>query len=270
MSAQAVTPRRVLVTGASSGIGAATARLLAQSGYRVALLARRGDRLEALARELDGADVRGHVVLPCDLREPAAIALAFQKLEREFGGLDLLVNNAGMGYRARVDEIDPALLARVFDTNVFGLLLCCQAALPLLRRGTKPVVVNVASVVGRRGIPGQAAYSASKAAVVSIGESLRVEWAHEKIAVCTLNPGLTATGFFDAQPNPSNLPDPDMSASAGAEQVAEHVLALDRAPRPEVSLRVKWRLLAILSVIAPRTADRMLVERLGWKHKSPG
>jgi short-subunit dehydrogenase len=119
--------------------------------------------------------------------------------------------------------------------------------------------------VGRRGIPGQAAYSASKAAVVSIGESLRVEWAHEKIAVCTLNPGLTATGFFEAQPNPSKLPDPDLGASAGAESVAAHVLALARAPKPEVSLRAKWRWLAILSVIAPRTADRLLVDRLGWK-----
>jgi short-subunit dehydrogenase len=135
----------------------------------------------------------------------------------------------------------------------------------LLRRGTLPVVVNVASVVGRRGIPGQSAYSASKAAVVSIGESLRVEWKHEGIAVCTLNPGLTATGFFEAQPNPSNLPDPDMASSSGADHVAAHVLALDRSPRAEVNLRAKWRLLAILSVIAPKLADRMLVDRLGWK-----
>ncbi len=265
MSSPGALPRRALVTGASSGIGAATARLLAQHGYRVALLARRRNELERLGHELDGAPTRGHLVLPCDLRDPAAIAGAFERLEREFGGLDLLVNNAGMGYRARVEEIEPALLARVFDTNVFGLLLCCKAALPLLRRGSKPVVVNVASVVGRRGIPGQAAYSASKAAVVSIGESLRVEWADEHIAVCTLNPGLTATGFFEAQPNPSKLPDPDLSTSVGAGHVAAHVLALDRSPRPEVSLRAKWRLLAILSVLAPKTADRLLVDRLGWK-----
>lgn len=258
--------RRALVTGASSGIGAATARVLAANGYRVALLARRADRLEKLAAELSGGREREHLVLPCDLRDPRAISTAFERLERAFGGLDLLVNNAGMGYRARVDEIDPDLLHGVFDTNVLGLLLTCRSALPLLRRGARPVVVNVASVVGRRGIPGQSAYSASKAAVVSIGEALRIEWAHEGIAVCTLNPGLTATGFFDAQPNPSNLPDPDLSTSAPAEEVAAHVLALDRSPRAEVSLRAKWRLLAILSVLAPRTADRMLVRRLGWKH----
>jgi len=256
--------RRALVTGASSGIGAATARTLAREGYRVALLARRADRLEALARELDGGSERGHLVLACDLRDPAAIAASFATLEREFGGLDLLVNNAGMGYRARVEQLEPELLRRVFDTNVFGLLLCCRAALPLLRRGRRAVVVNVASVVGRRGIPGQSAYAASKAAVVSIGESLRIEWAHEHIAVCTLNPGLTATGFFEAQPNPSHLPDPDLADSVGPMQVASHVLALDRDPKPEVSLRAKWRLLALLSLIAPRFADRMLTKRLGW------
>jgi NAD(P)-dependent dehydrogenase (short-subunit alcohol dehydrogenase family) len=167
-----------------------------------------------------------------------------------------------------VDEIERTLLARVFDTNVFGLLLSCQAALRFAsrhdarRRQLSPASSAAAAFpAGRRTPPARprSSRSASRCAC---------EWAHEKIAVCTLNPGLTATGFFDAQPNPSNLPDPDMSASAGAEQVALHVLALDRSPRPEVSLRAKWRLLAILSVIAPRTADRMLVERLGWKHKS--
>ena len=259
-------PRRALVTGASSGIGAAIARELAREGYRVALLARRGAQLRAIARELDGGEERGHLVLVCDLRDPEQIDACLRELGRAFGGLDLLVNNAGMGYRARVEELDPALVHQVFDTNVIGLLLCCRAALPLLRHGVAPVVVNVASVVGRRGIPGQAAYAASKAAVISIGEALRVEWSAEGIAVCTLNPGLTATGFFEAQPNPSGLADPDLAQSAGPREVARVVLALDRHPRAEVSLRGKWHLLALLSLVAPRVADRLLVRRLGWTH----
>ncbi len=185
--------RRALVTGASSGIGAATARLLAAEGYRVALLARRRDKLDALLGELEGT---GHLVLPCDLADAAAIASSFEMLGGAFGGLDLLVNNAGVGYRARVEELDPALLNQVFACNVQGLLLACQGALPLLRKGARPVVVNVSSVVGRRGVPGQAAYCASKAAVTSLGESLRVEWAGEGIAVCTLNTALTATYFY--------------------------------------------------------------------------
>ncbi|MDF1837161.1 MAG: SDR family NAD(P)-dependent oxidoreductase [Planctomycetota bacterium] len=260
------TRRRALITGGSSGLGAAVAQILAKAGYRVALLARREEVLRQVCEGLEG---NGHLYVPCDLTVHADIARAMEQVDEVFGGLDLLVNNAGIGYRARVEEIDPDTLRGVFDTNVFGMLLACQGSLPLLRKGSKPVVVNVSSVVGRRGIPGQAAYSASKAAVCSIGEALRVEWAPENIAVCTLNPALTATGFFQAQANPSELPDPDLSDADPAEDVARWVLELDRNPQPEVFLRKKWRLLGILSVVRPRYADRLLVRRLGGGWKAP-
>jgi NAD(P)-dependent dehydrogenase (short-subunit alcohol dehydrogenase family) len=257
-------PRRALVTGASSGIGAAVARALAARGDRVALLARRAEKLSALADEIARSAGERPLCVPCDVRRPEDIARAFDHVAREFGGLDLLVNNAGIGYRARVEQLDPQIVRDLLDTNVVGLLHCCQAALPLLRRGNSAVVVNIASVVGRRGIPGQAVYSASKAAVISISEALRIEWEHERIAVCTLNPGLTATGFFEAQANPSALAAPDMTRSSGPDEVAQHVLALDRSPRPEVWLRRKWRWLSLLSLVAPRTSDRVLRDRLGW------
>lgn len=266
MSVSASSPRRALITGASSGLGAAMAKVLAEAGYRVALVARREEKLREVAEGLPG---EGHLVVPCDITQPAEIAPAMERIATAFGGLDLLVNNAGIGYRAKVEELEPEHLRKVFDTNVFGMLLCCQGALPLLRRGQAPVVVNISSVVGRRGIPGQAAYSASKAAASSIGEALRVEWASENIAVCTLNPALTATGFFQAQANPSGLPDPDLSRAESAERVAQWVLRLDREPRREVFLRAKWRGLALLSVIWPAMADRMLVRRLGGGWRKP-
>lgn len=262
--------RRALVTGASSGIGAATARLLVHEGYRVALLARDEEKLRRLAEELEQVRVDAShagpartLVLPCDVRDSERLERAFRELDTAFGGLDLLVNNAGLGYRARIAELDPALLRQTFETNVLGVLLACRFALPLLKRSERAVVVNVASVVGRRGIPGQAAYSASKAAVVSIGEALRLEWRAERIAVCTLNPGLTATGFFEAQPNPAGLAPPDLRNADPAERVARAVLQLDRTPRAELSLRPKWALLALLSQIAPRWGDRVLARRLG-------
>jgi NAD(P)-dependent dehydrogenase (short-subunit alcohol dehydrogenase family) len=261
--------RRALVTGASSGIGAATARLLAREGYRVALLARREEKLSEIASEIAKTSQEPPLVLPCDLREPTEIEDALANLGESFGGLDLLVNNAGMGYRARVEELDAKLLRELFETNVVGLLLCCRAALPHLERSPRPVVVDIASVVGRRGIPGQSAYAASKAAVISIGEALRIEWARKGIEVCTLNPGLTATGFFEAQPNPSALEPPDLSRSDGPEDVARCVLALDREPRPELSMRRKWRWLALLSLLAPRAGDRMLARRLGGDWIAP-
>ena len=262
-------PRRALVTGASSGIGSATARLLAQSGYRVALLARRRERLDALAREIAERGAPAPVVVECDVRSPEQLDAAFARLERELGGLELLVNDAGVGYRARVEELEHEPLRRLFETNVLGLLLATRAALPLLRRGHLPVVVNVASVVGRRGIPGQVAYAASKAAVCSIGEGLRLEWAREGIAVCTLDPGLTRTDFFEAQENPAGLADPELARADAPETVARAVLALDRRPRPELNLRWKWRVLALLSLVAPRLGDRVLARRLGGDWRAP-
>ncbi|MEO0659971.1 MAG: SDR family NAD(P)-dependent oxidoreductase, partial [Planctomycetota bacterium] len=116
---------------------------------------------------------------------------------------------------------------------------------------------------------GQAGYSASKAAVSSIGEALRVEWAEKGIAVATLEPALTATGFFQAQENPRGLPDPDMGRAIAADDVAREVLELDRSPRPLRSLRWKWRILGALSVVAPRLADRALVGRLGGDWRTP-
>lgn len=261
--------RRVLVTGASSGIGEAIAHLLAENGYRVALLARRGEALKRVAKDLAPCATGEHLPLVADLTDPDSLRRAVEQLGTVFGGLDLLVNNAGMGYRARVEELDPVILRQVFETNVSGLLLCCGYCLPLLRLGHNPVVVNIASVVGRRGIPGQAAYSASKAGVCSVGEALRVEWAEHGIAVCTLNPALTATGFFHAQPNPGELPHPDLEDADGARDVAQEVLGLDRKPRPERSLRWKWWLLGALSVLAPRFADRMLARRLGGGWLAP-
>ena len=261
--------RRALVSGASSGIGEATARLLAAEGYSVALLARRAPELEAVRADLAQVSGPQHLALVADVRCPAEVREAADAVAAAFGALDLLVNCAGVGYRARVAELEPEPLRGLFETNVEGLLLLCRHALPLLRRGERAVVVNVSSVVGRRGIPGQVAYAASKAAVHSIGEGLRIEWAAEGIAVCTLAPALTATGFFQAQPNPSELAAPDLSGADEPARVAREVLALDRHPAPERSLRYKWHALGLLSLLAPRLADRILVRRLGGSWRAP-
>lgn len=265
--ADARAPRRALVTGASSGIGAATARLLAREGYRVALLARRAEQLAELARELAASPAGAPLVLVADVRDPASLERAFAELTREFGALELLVSGAGIGYRARVAELELEPARAVLETNVLGPLLVARLALPLLRAGQRPVLIQVGSVVGRRGIPGQAVYSASKAALASIGEALRLEWAEHGIAVCTLAPALTSTGFFEAQANPLGLAAPDLARADRPEQVAAEILALDRRPRPERALRWKWTVLAALSLFAPRLADRVLARRLGgeWR-----
>lgn len=260
--------RRALVTGASSGIGAAVARLLAAKGYRVALLARRRERLEALASEL--RDPPAHRAIACDVTDPAALARAVEEAGAAFGGLDLVVSNAGIGYRARVADLEPEPLARLVATNLTAPLLLCRAALPHLRRGRSPVLVLVSSVLGRRGYPTQAAYAATKAGICSLGESLRLEWQREGVAVCTLDPGLTRTEILDAQANPAGLPDPDLARAASPEHVARTVLELDRRPRAEVYGEPRWRWLAALSVLAPSWGDRVLRWRAGHGREREG
>jgi NAD(P)-dependent dehydrogenase (short-subunit alcohol dehydrogenase family) len=259
--------RRALVTGASSGIGEATARHLAGQGYAVALLARRAAELERVLAALPHRD--RHLALPCDVRDPPAIDAALARLAGSWDALDLLVHGAGVGCLATLERTEPANVRAVLETNVAGVLDLSRAALPLLRRGSRPVVVLVSSIVGRRGIPGQIVYSASKAALNSIGEGLRVEWAEHDVAVCTLDVGLTRTPFFSTQANPAGLPGPNLAGAAEPDEVAREIVELDRRPRPERWLSSKWRWLALAGVVAPRLADRVLVRRLGGSWRLP-
>lgn len=215
-------------------------------------------KLLATLPQVDGGP---HMVCTLDLTDPVAIERVFGEVGEALGGLDLVVANAGIGYRARVEDLEPKELRRLFATNVEGVLLGARAALPFLRRGTRPVMVLVSSVVGRRGMPTMAAYSASKAAVCSIGEALRLEWAPLGIRVCTLNPGVTRTEIFERQSNPARLHDPELDQADAPDLVAEEIRKLDQNPAPERFLRWKWRWLGALSIVAPKIADRLLASR---------
>jgi uncharacterized protein len=253
--------RRVLVTGASSGIGEASARAFAARGDRVGLLGRRGEELERVRRSLPRADE--HVTLACDLLDENALRRAVAEVGRRFGALDVAVHCAGIGYRARLEELELAEIEKVLATNLTAVLLVDREALPWLEKGDRPVVIHVGSVVARRGLPGQLVYTASKAALVSASEALRLEWAERGISVCLLHPGVTRTPFFQTQANPHRRPPPDLASSDSAEDVARAVVALDERPRPEVWLRERWRVFALLSLLAPRFADRWLARKLG-------
>lgn len=253
--------RRALVTGASSGIGEATAKVLASAGYRVVLTARRGEELERVRRSLERPD--DHWAIECDVRDAAQVARLAREVRERWGALDLLVQNAGHGYLAKIEESESETVRSLFLTNVVGVLDLSRELLPLLRAGTDPVVVLCSSIVARRGLPGQVTYAASKAALSSIGEGLRVEWARDDIAVCILEVGLTRTPFFATQPNPARLSGPNVADAADPGDVARAVLSLDRKPRAELCLSRKWRWLAVVNLLAPRLADRLLVRKLG-------
>ncbi|MDE2323557.1 MAG: SDR family NAD(P)-dependent oxidoreductase [Betaproteobacteria bacterium] len=187
-----VAGRVALVTGASSGIGEATALLLAQAGARIAICARRADRLEALAAKLRAlaTDV---LVLPADLADLQAAQQMVRNAETHFGRLDLLVNNAGVMYLEPIDTADLARWQHMTQLNVLSLIATCQAALPGMRARRDGHIINIASTAGRQANPNAGGYSATKWGVVGFSESLRREAYKDNIRVTVIEPGVVET-----------------------------------------------------------------------------
>lgn len=188
MTAGVLDGRRVLVTGASSGIGEATVRACAAAGARVAGLARRTQRLQVLADEVGAAAVTA------DVTDAGAARAGVDEAAAALGGLDAVVNNAGALSVSTVAEGDPADWQRMLDVNIFGLLVVTQAALPHLRSAGRGDVVNMSSMSGRR-VPNAASgvYASTKHAVHAITEGLRLELHPDGIRVSVVAPGLVAT-----------------------------------------------------------------------------
>jgi NADP-dependent 3-hydroxy acid dehydrogenase YdfG len=182
--------RIAVVTGASSGIGEATARGLRDAGFFVVLGARREDRLMAVARELGG---RG---LPLDVRDRASIEAFTAAVATEYGQVEVLVNNAGLaaGLQPLADGNDDDWV-QMMETNVLGLLRVTRAMLPLLRRAPRAHIVNLGSVAGFEVYPGGVGYTASKHAVRAITRTLRLELMGEPIRVTEVEPGMVETEF---------------------------------------------------------------------------
>ncbi|MEX2626767.1 MAG: SDR family oxidoreductase [Ilumatobacteraceae bacterium] len=190
--------RRVLVTGASSGIGRATAEAIVAEGGRVALLARTPEQLHDVAGPLGDAAV----VQPADVTDPGAVAAAVGRVGELLGGLDAVVNAAGVVRLGGIDVSGPDDWKATFDVNVLGLLNVTQAALPLLRASTSADIVNISSMSGRRRLSIEmTVYSASKFAVHVISDGLREELAPDGIRVSIISPSFVRTPIFDDTPD---------------------------------------------------------------------
>jgi short-subunit dehydrogenase len=184
------TGKTVIVTGASSGIGEATARALHAAGAQPVLAARRTGRLAALSRELGGA-----LAVPTDMTDPAQLhGLVKTTLDRH-ERIDGLVNNVGAGLHAPLAEVDPAEYLKILNLNVVSLLAMTQAVLPAMREQGFGRIVNISSGTTRMVRPGDGAYAATKSAVNMLSAVFRAELASDGIAVSLLLPSMTATEF---------------------------------------------------------------------------
>ena len=252
MARRSIDGLRAIVTGASSGIGRALTLELLRRGARVVALARREDRLRELASAASAETRLLWLVGNVTSREVRAAALDLA--EREFGGLDALVNNAGIGALGRFDEADEARLRQVMEVNFFAPAEFTREALPVLRRGNRPIIVNVGSVLGHRAVPEKSEYCASKFALHGLSDALRSELVSSGIDVLLVSPSTTASEFFDVAAGHSSRPQAQFGAMP-AEVVARRIAAAMQAGRREIILSASGKLLVWLDRLCPPLAD---------------
>ena len=230
----------IVITGASSGIGMATARRAAALGAQVALVARSADVLDGLAAELT-AQGAAAAAFPADLRDPAQARRAITAAAERFGRIDVLINNAGQSAVGRVAEIDLDAFRQIVELNVFGPVAAMQAAIPFMRANGGGVIVNVSSNVSKMQIPGLGAYAATKAALNMLSATARGELGPENIRVLTVYPRQTETAFGRNAVGNQQIRDAMLASASrrrmdSPELVAERILTGIEDETPEISM----------------------------------
>ena len=250
--------RTVLVTGASSGIGRATALAFADAGANVVLVARRAKvlaKVAAEARKLGAATL----VAPADVTQPEAVTACFRKAVRRFGSVDVVVNNAGVLIPAPVVDLRTADLQRMLDVNLIGALHVMQEAVKVMRKQGRGHVVNVGSLAGRRGFSPLGGYCATKFALVGLTEALRTELVGERIHVSLVLPGVVDTPMAaKAQLAPETAETWPEALTMPASWVVWSIFLAIRFKLTEIAVPPGSALVEKLAALAPGTTDALL------------
>ncbi|MCO7176663.1 SDR family NAD(P)-dependent oxidoreductase [Sporolactobacillus kofuensis] len=188
--------RVVVITGASSGLGSELALLFAQKGAIVVLLARNEKRLTEIKQQINSEGGRAFS-MTLDITKSEAVSDVFRKIEDQFGIIDICINCAGYGQFQRFTEMTDQSIEHMFKVNVLGLIACSKAALPLLLKGERKQLVNIASMAGKVTTPKSIVYGATKHAVIGFSDGLRMELENEGLRVLVVNPGPIRTPFLN-------------------------------------------------------------------------
>ncbi len=253
--------RVVILTGATQGIGRATAYTLAEAGCKLALAARSVESLQSLAGELQKS---GHqaTAIPTDMGDTSQAAALAQKTVESFGQIDVLINNAAVGLRNRVVDMREEEARRLMDINYFGPVALIQAAIPHLKANPGGgLIINISSIVGRRAMPGIAGYCASKGALEKMAESLRVELVAANIRVSTVYPGVTVT-HFNHNSLGSSQEGRGRITGVTPERVARTILKTIHREQRDVFITLFDRTFVTASAIWPWLMDKLLSRRL--------
>jgi len=222
--------KAAVVTGGSRGIGLAIARALVSEGAYVVICGRDRAALERSASLL-GSGAAG---IPCDVSQEQQVAALFRTVEQRFGGLDVLVNNAGIGIFGSVAELTPAQWRAVLDTNLSGAFYCSRLAVPLMKRREGGYIINIGSLAGVNAFAGGAAYNASKFGLNGFTEALMLDVRYDNIRVSVVMPGSVETEFGSTGRAGSDW-------KLRPEEVAQSVLNLLRLPQKALASRIEMR-----------------------------
>lgn len=255
----------VVISGAGSGIGLATARMFASKGARLAVGGRNATALKTLEDEVRG--LGGQIItLPTDVAERDQVERLASAAVEKYGRIDTWVNNAGVSLYSEFEKVTEQEIHRMFDVNFMGQVYGMWAAIPRMRQQGGGTIVNIASVVGKRALPLQNFYSASKFAVVGLSEAVRVELATQKmnIHISVICPPSVNTPFYDNAGTKEGFCPKPLPIVVSPESIAKAIVSCARRPRREVWVSIAGKIFVALSVLCPWLID-LFVRALGFQ-----
>jgi short-subunit dehydrogenase len=254
----------VVITGASSGIGHAAAREFARHGAKVVVGARRLDVIEDLAAEILRAGGEA-TAMQTDVSQRGQVENLAQTALNRFGRIDTWVNNAGTSVYATFDKLSEEEIRRIMDVNFMGTVHGIQAVLPIMQRQGTGTIINIASIAGKRALPLQSVYSASKFAIVGLGEALRAEMEHgwPEIKIATICPPSVNTAFFDNARTKEGYAARPMPPVYSTEKVVDAILRCAVNPQREVVIGAAGKLFVLWNRLAGGWMDRVM-SRMGF------
>jgi len=257
--------KRVLITGASSGIGLALSTVLARKGAVLALTSRRFDRLQEVVREIGSAfpDIPASLAIPCDVADRESVSRLIKGCVNRLGGIDILINNAGISVYGDTERTTLEDFHSVMEVNFFGALHCMSEVIPLMERQGKGLIVNIASVAAKHGVPYLGAYCASKAALMALSQSLRAELSKSGISIMIVYPGYTQTNIFKDEKKVGGAHRPP-GPYASASKVAEAIVGAIEGEKRELVFSLEGRALTLLQGLLPQLVEKAM-ERIADK-----
>ncbi|MEI7684699.1 MAG: SDR family oxidoreductase [Planctomycetota bacterium] len=250
--------KRIVITGASSGIGRALAEQLAAKGAKLVLAARSEDKLRELAATLKTETL----VVPTDVTKDADRVHLIDAAKAKFGGIDVLINNAGIASWAHFGESSEEVLRQIMEVNFFGPAHLIKLAQPLLTDGQQPAIVNVSSMCGRKAMPGWSEYSASKYALCGLTEALRGEFARYDIDVLLIIPGLTKSSFQEHCLQRKGRAKIEFEKGMEPAYVAGRIIRSLESNKTETVLGSEAWSMLLMSKFFPRLTDWLLARKM--------